>query len=102
MDRRLTTREREIVYLIYLARGTREIAATLGIRVQTAKNHLRNIFRKLGITNRIDLAIYAMGEIERLASAESRPRSKRAKYRFQPLPQAYPKRAVSSLNPARL
>jgi DNA-binding CsgD family transcriptional regulator len=65
MDRRLTAREREIVHLIYLARGTREIAAILGIGGRTVTTHLQNIFCKLGITNRIDLAIWAMGELER-------------------------------------
>ena len=63
----LTIREREIIHLIYLARGTKEIAAMLGIAARTVTNHLQNIFRKLGITNRIDLAIWAMGEIERAA-----------------------------------
>jgi len=62
---RLTTREREIVHLIYLARGSKEIAARLRISTRTVRNHLRNIFRKLNITNRIDLAIWAMGEMER-------------------------------------
>jgi DNA-binding CsgD family transcriptional regulator len=65
MDRRLTAREREIVHLIYLARGTWEIAALLGIGARTVRNHLQNIFGKLGLTNRIDLAIWAMGELER-------------------------------------
>lgn len=56
----LSKREKEVVHLIYLAQGNAEIAAGLSISKQTVKNHLYTIFRKLGVFNRVDLAIYAM------------------------------------------
>lgn len=48
----LTSREREIVR--YLCAGLRnvEIAAKLGITARTVENHLRTIYRKIGVHNR--------------------------------------------------
>jgi DNA-binding CsgD family transcriptional regulator len=58
MDR-LTEREMEVLKLILLLRSNTEIAETLSISKHTVKVHLSSIFRKLGVSNRIDLAILA-------------------------------------------
>jgi DNA-binding NarL/FixJ family response regulator len=56
----LSSREREIV--VWTAEGfkSKEIAEKLLISEQTVKNHLHNIFRKLGVSDRLELALYAI------------------------------------------
>jgi CRP-like cAMP-binding protein/DNA-binding CsgD family transcriptional regulator len=48
----LTSREREVVGLVGQGLKNREIAQQLSISEQTVKNHLQNIFDKLGASNR--------------------------------------------------
>jgi two-component system nitrate/nitrite response regulator NarL len=56
----LTTREREIV--AHVARGLRnaEIAKRLSISEVTVKTHVNNVYQKLGLRDRVELALYAM------------------------------------------
>jgi len=56
----LSQREREIVSLVSQGYRNREIAVKAFISEQTVKNHLRNIFDKLGVSDRLELAIYAV------------------------------------------
>ena len=55
----LSTRERSIASLIVRGLKNREIAAELGIGEGTVKVHLHNIFEKLGVANRTELALLA-------------------------------------------
>jgi two-component system, NarL family, nitrate/nitrite response regulator NarL len=55
----LTEREEEIVRLVAEAAGNKEIAELLGISEKTVKNHLTHIFDKLGVSGRLELAIFA-------------------------------------------
>jgi two-component system nitrate/nitrite response regulator NarL len=55
----LTARELQIVGLIVAAAGNKKIADTLNISEKTVKHHLTNIFEKLGVSNRLELALYA-------------------------------------------
>jgi DNA-binding NarL/FixJ family response regulator len=55
----LTDREHEIVRLVAEAAGNKEIADLLGISEKTVKNHLTHIFDKLGVSGRLELAIFA-------------------------------------------
>jgi DNA-binding NarL/FixJ family response regulator len=55
----LTQRERQIVALIAAAAGNRKIADTLAISEKTVKHHLTNIFDKLGVSTRLELALFA-------------------------------------------
>ncbi|HEV2786268.1 MAG TPA: helix-turn-helix transcriptional regulator [Solirubrobacteraceae bacterium] len=52
----LTKREREIAVLVTDRRTNREIAATLFLSDKTIESHLRNIFVKLGVSSRVDVA----------------------------------------------
>jgi two-component system response regulator DevR len=54
--------ERELAILRALARGltNRDIGRELWLSEQTVKFHLRNIYRKLGLTSRIEAARYAI------------------------------------------
>ena len=55
---RLTAREREIATLVADGLKHKAIAERLGISVHTVKNHLRHIFVKLDVSNRVELAVY--------------------------------------------
>lgn len=54
----LTGREREIAGLIYDGYTNLSIASLLSISVRTVENHLRNIYEKLGIGSRMQLAAW--------------------------------------------
>jgi DNA-binding NarL/FixJ family response regulator len=56
----LSTREREIVGLIAQGFKNKDIAERLFISEQTVKNHLHNIFDKVGVSDRLELALYAI------------------------------------------
>lgn len=57
---RLTTRELEIINLIVQGMRNKEVAGRLSISEQTVKNILRNVFDKLGVSDRLELALYAI------------------------------------------
>jgi DNA-binding NarL/FixJ family response regulator len=56
----LTPREREIVALIVTGASNKDIAWQLGLNEQTVKNHLRKVFDKLHVANRVELALAAV------------------------------------------
>ena len=53
-------REREIVALVAQGFKNKEMAEKMFISEQTVKNHLHNIFDKLGVSDRLELALYAI------------------------------------------
>src|SRR5580658_552904 len=56
----LSAREREIVALVAQGFKNKEMAEKMFISEQTVKNHLHNIFDKLGVSDRLELALYAI------------------------------------------
>jgi two-component system nitrate/nitrite response regulator NarL len=56
----LTDREREVVQHVAQGFRNKQIAEKLFISEQTVKNHLHNIFDKLGLSDRLELALYAI------------------------------------------
>ena len=56
----LSHREREIIVLIAQGYKNKEIAEKMFITEQTVKNHLHNVFDKLGVSDRLELALYAV------------------------------------------
>ena len=56
----LSQREREIVSLVAQGFKNKEMAEKMFISEQTVKNHLHNIFDKLGVSDRLELALYAI------------------------------------------
>jgi DNA-binding NarL/FixJ family response regulator len=56
----LSAREREIVAFIAQGYKNKEMAEKMFISEQTVKNHLHNIFDKLGVSDRLELALYAI------------------------------------------
>jgi DNA-binding NarL/FixJ family response regulator len=56
----LTRREREIVRHVALGLRNAEVGRQLRISEVTVKTHINNIFQKLGIRDRVELALYAV------------------------------------------
>ena len=56
----LSTREREIVMLVAQGFKNKEMAQRMFISEQTVKIHLHNIFDKLGVSDRLELALFAI------------------------------------------
>ncbi|HIE13414.1 MAG TPA: response regulator transcription factor [Desulfotomaculum sp.] len=56
----LTEREMEVLRLLAAGASNREIARKLFISEKTVKNHMSNIFQKLGVVDRTQAALYAV------------------------------------------
>jgi two-component system, NarL family, nitrate/nitrite response regulator NarL len=56
----LTPREREIVTAVAEGATNRDVAIRFGLSPQTVKNYLSDIFDKLGVSSRLELALYAL------------------------------------------
>ena len=56
----LSPREMEVIALIVAGYTNKDLARELGISENTAKHHLTNIFDKLGVSNRLELVLYAV------------------------------------------
>jgi two-component system nitrate/nitrite response regulator NarL len=56
----LTERELEVVNLVTQGLTNREIATNLRISEETVKRHLTNIFDKVGMSSRLELALFAL------------------------------------------
>ena len=56
----LTPRELEIISFITQGCMNRDIAGSLSITEETVKRHLTNIFNKVGMSNRLELALFAI------------------------------------------
>jgi DNA-binding CsgD family transcriptional regulator/tetratricopeptide (TPR) repeat protein len=59
-DLGLTARERDVLALLALGRSNGQIGKELYISTKTASVHVSNILRKLGVTNRVEAAAYAV------------------------------------------
>lgn len=57
---KLTPRERQIVSEVVAGRTNKEIAQELCVSLQTVKHHLTNIFDKVGVHNRLELALFSV------------------------------------------
>ena len=56
---RLSPREQEVTRLVMSGLNNKDIAATLSLSVGTVKIHLHNVYEKLGLRSRLELAAYA-------------------------------------------
>jgi DNA-binding NarL/FixJ family response regulator len=56
----LTSRERMVISYLVQGQRNREIGQQLSITEQTVKNHLRSIYDKVGVSDRLELVLYAI------------------------------------------
>jgi two-component system nitrate/nitrite response regulator NarL len=56
----LTRREKMIISYLMQGWRNREIARALSITEQTVKNHLRTVYDKVGVSDRLELVLYAI------------------------------------------
>src|SRR6516164_7056727 len=61
---KLTRREESVVRLVMQGMVNREIAEKLRLSEHTIKNYLFRIFDKLGVSNRVELALYAVARLK--------------------------------------
>jgi DNA-binding NarL/FixJ family response regulator len=59
-DYGLTRREMEVITQIVTGRSNREIGQEFSIGERTVKQHLTNIFNKIGVSSRLELALFAV------------------------------------------
>ena len=56
----LTSRQKQVIALIVAGYTNKDLARKLDISEHTAKHHLTNIFDKLGVSNRLELVLFAI------------------------------------------
>ncbi|HHV07613.1 MAG TPA: response regulator transcription factor [Firmicutes bacterium] len=56
----LTAREEEVLHLLAHGQSNKQIGASLSISEKTVKNHVTSIFRKIGVGDRTEAALYAI------------------------------------------
>src|SRR5947209_164321 len=54
----LSVRQREIVDLLVLGKSNKEMADHLCLSTDTIKAHLQHIFRKIGVSSRLEAVVY--------------------------------------------
>ncbi len=60
MAKRLTLREVEIIKLVVKGMTNTEIAKDRDVSSETVKSELKRIFRKIGVSNRVQAAVLAV------------------------------------------
>lgn len=67
----LTRREKLVISCLVQGWRNREIASQLSITEQTVKNHLRSIYDKVGVSDRLELVLYAIHQRLELPPVEA-------------------------------
>jgi len=57
---KITPRQQEIIASVAAGRSNRQIAQQFSLSEDTVKRHLTNIFGRLGLSNRLELALFAV------------------------------------------
>ncbi len=67
-DTRLSPRERQVWLLLVQGKSNQEIASTLGLALGTVKTYLSRLYRKLGVSSRLEAALmYYASQAQHLA-----------------------------------
>lgn len=81
----LTAREYQVARLVAAGCSNQEIGHRLRISVQTVKNHLQSVFRKLALDNRVELALYIALRRKSRMSRNSKSRTRAVHSRIRRL-----------------
>ncbi len=67
-EKQLTTREQEVMSLLATGLLDKEMADRLKLSLFTVKNHLKNIYNKIGAKNRLEAIIkyYKLTDVEEI------------------------------------
>jgi two-component system nitrate/nitrite response regulator NarL len=76
-DALLSAREVDVVRCVAEGLSNREIARRLNLREHTVKNYLFRIFDKLGVSSRVEVVLYALGNHGTAAKADPVANSKK-------------------------
>lgn len=60
----LTEREKEVLELIIQGKSNPQIANELILSIHTVKAHLESIFKKLGVHNKVQAAVYTIVNVK--------------------------------------
>lgn len=63
----LTEREKQVIDELSKGLGYKEIAGKIFISPETVKQHLKNIYRKMGVRNRMEASLKYMFEMKKIA-----------------------------------
>jgi DNA-binding NarL/FixJ family response regulator len=58
-NRKVTPRQQEIIASVIAGNSNKQIAQQFSLSEDTVKRHLTNIFGRLGVSNRLELAFFA-------------------------------------------
>jgi two-component system nitrate/nitrite response regulator NarL len=87
-DSLLSAREVDVVRCVAEGLSNREIAQRLTLREHTVKNYLFRIFDKLGVSSRVEVVLYALGNHSAAASDDTVVSSKKETPAAPPVPHA--------------
>jgi two-component system, NarL family, nitrate/nitrite response regulator NarL len=76
-DALLSARELDVVRCVAEGLSNREIAQRLSLREHTVKNYLFRIFDKLGVSSRVEVVLYALGNQAAAPPSETHPNTKK-------------------------
>jgi DNA-binding NarL/FixJ family response regulator len=66
----LTPREKDVVLLLTDGMSTREISQRIDVTEHTIRNYICNIYEKLGVSTRVELALYAVAREDTMPPKE--------------------------------
>ncbi len=62
----LTEREKEVLELIIQGKSNPQIANELILSIHTVKAHLESIYKKLGVHNKVQAAVYTVINVKQI------------------------------------
>lgn len=71
----LSAREKEVLQLVAEGLSNKEIALRLKLSSSTVKRHVEHILRKLHAKNRVEAAVYAAKQLNRLPVNQAKTKS---------------------------
>ncbi len=84
---RLTSREVQVAILICQGYDNDHIAEILGIQQGTVKTHVRNVYRRIRVKNKISLLLKFLGDINKIQTRDQELQQRRAVSEVAPEPQ---------------